>query len=77
MTTETTTEKVEATTAKDGYWLVWSLEHGAWWKGNTSGYTPTKEEAGLFTFEEAQQIVIDGNKFRGELPPNEAMVKYY
>jgi hypothetical protein len=64
-------------TEKTGYWLVWSFEHDAWWKGNTSGYTKVKEEAGLFTFEEAQQIVIDGNKHSKGDRPEEAMVKYY
>jgi len=34
-------------------WLVWSNEHGAWWRPNTWGYTYQISEAGRYTEAEA------------------------
>lgn len=43
-------------------YLVWSEEHGAWWKASRWGYTHFITEAGRFTKSQADQIVLDGNK---------------
>ncbi len=59
-------------------WLIWSIEHNAWWKPNENGYTNVKEGAGRYTYEDALRITKDANKhpmaFRDV--PNEAMVPY-
>ena len=56
-------------------WLIWSNEHGAYWKQNSCGYTQSFRNAGLYTFDEALQIVSDANKYCKEVP-NEAMVPF-
>lgn len=38
-------------------WLVWSREHQAWWKAHRLGYTTHVLDAGLYTAEDAQEIV--------------------
>lgn len=58
------------------FWLIWSIEHGGWWMPKESGYTPDVEEAGLYSYKRACQIVEGANKYRQpHEPPNEAMVK--
>jgi len=37
-------------------WLVFSVEHTAWWRANRSGYTLTREDAGRYTLEEARML---------------------
>ena len=37
-------------------WLIWSNEHGAWWKPGEWGYTRLIEEAGRYTERRARQI---------------------
>lgn len=54
-------------------WLVWSIEHQAWWNGNRIGYTTSREQAGRFSFEGAFEIVQDANLVAGD-KPSEAMV---
>ncbi len=56
-------------------WLVWSIEHNAWWKEGQNGYSENRYEAGRYTFEEALNIVSKANEFRRELVPNEAMIR--
>lgn len=58
----------------DEVWLIWSLEHEAWWKPGYAGYTDVKAEAGRYTFEEARKIVINANRYRGDATPYEAML---
>ena len=41
-----------AQTDSDTY-LIWSNEHGAWWRPNAAGYTMRIEEAGRYSREEA------------------------
>lgn len=55
-------------------WLIWSIEHCSWWKANQRGYTKIRDDAGLYTFEEASEIVRDANKHTGRDMPNEALV---
>lgn len=58
----------------DREWLIWSIEHSAWWKPNHNGYTKKREEAGRYTFHEACKIVREGN-INLKDTPNEAMIK--
>lgn len=57
--------------------LIWSMEHNAWWMPNERGYTPSREEAGRYSFEEACKIVKAANigLSRGyQKNPHEAMI---
>jgi hypothetical protein len=56
-------------------WLIWSIEHNAWWKPNQNGYTQEKTGAGRYTFEQACKIVRIANIYSNNAP-NEAMIKY-
>ena len=38
-------------------WLVWSNQHGMWWRGGERGYTRYIEEAGRYTHAAAAAIV--------------------
>lgn len=38
-------------------WLVWSNQHGEWWRANRSGYTLYIEQAGRYSTLEALEIV--------------------
>lgn len=42
-------------------WLVWSNEHGKWWKPGGRGYTSTIEEAGRYVRAAADRIVAESN----------------
>ncbi len=54
-------------------WLIWSIEHNAWWKPAACGYTKNRADAGRYTFDEATAIVKDAN-FACNETPNEAMI---
>lgn len=56
-------------------YLIWSIEHEAWWGPNNRGYVLEKEKAGLYSFEQASYICKQGNKYCEDIP-NEAMVEY-
>lgn len=45
----------------DRLYLVWSLEHRAWWRRHGRGYTPVLDEAGRFTRDEAATICEHAN----------------
>lgn len=55
--------------------LIWSIEHAAWWRPDSNGYTDNKAEAGRYSLEKAIAICICGN-YAPEAAniPNEAMV---
>ena len=55
-------------------WLVWSIEHDAWWKENHNGYVKSRKGAGRYTFEDACKIVKGANIANKDVP-NEAMIK--
>jgi hypothetical protein len=56
-------------------YLIWSLEHNAWWRWNELGYTLDRSEAGEYTLEEAVRIVQHANHFlRPDQPPMEAII---
>ena len=56
----------------DPAWLVWSVEHGQWWRRNGAGYTPLLGDAGRFTLAEAMAAV--GQRRPGALAPEDAIV---
>jgi hypothetical protein len=50
--------------------MIYSHEHGAWWRPRRTGYTGVLAEAGRYGAEEAEQIVTDtAYGWRGGLPP--------
>jgi hypothetical protein len=54
-------------------WLVWSIEHQAWWGPNWAGYVEKRSEAGRYTYSEAKDIVATANMYLKNVP-NEAMI---
>lgn len=42
-------------------YLIWSIEHCAWWAPNRLGYTTATHRAGLYSLEEATAIVAKAN----------------
>src|SRR5258705_490703 len=40
-------------------YLLWSLQHTAWWKPNAQGYTGDRREAGRYTQAEAVEHVVN------------------
>ena len=46
-----------------GY-VIWSIEHGAWWKARRTGYTNDLADAGRYTYDTAVHIVADANQNR-------------
>lgn len=42
-------------------WLVWSEEHGMWWRAGHCGYTRSIREAGRYAKAEADEIVRRAN----------------
>jgi hypothetical protein len=45
---------------KDLY-VIWSIEHTAWWRPEWNGYTPSIRDAGRYEREEAARIVREAN----------------
>jgi hypothetical protein len=43
-------------------YLIWSEEHGAWWRPRGGGYTCSLVRAGRYTKAQADAIVSDANK---------------
>ena len=43
--------------------LIWSIEHKAWWRENSRGYTSDQEDAGLYDLEVAEGIVENANSY--------------
>ena len=41
--------------------LIWSMEHKAWWRPNSQGYTNNLAAAGLYEHDEAQEIIKGTN----------------
>lgn len=42
-------------------WLIWSIEHGAWWRAGEMGYTASVRDAGRYTADRAEAIVAHAN----------------
>lgn len=53
--------------------LIWSLEHSAWWRPGSMGYTRERSEAGEYSWEEAVRICRGANQFAND-EPHEAIV---
>lgn len=53
-------------------YLIWSHEHGAWWKPNSLGYTTNISRAGVYSRDDATDIVrratIDWTRAPNEVP---------
>lgn len=45
----------------DDWVLIWSIEHQAWWRPRSNGYTESIEEAGTYTASEATKILEQAN----------------
>ena len=43
---------------KNTTYLIWSHEHTAWWRADKLGYTPHIGEAGVYSYDEACEIVV-------------------
>lgn len=56
-------------------YLIWSNEHGGWWKPLSRGYTAEKKRAGLYTFDDALGICKGANIEEKDVP-NETMVPF-
>jgi hypothetical protein len=48
---------------KDNRYLIWSEEHGAWWKAGRTGYTRALVHAGRYGEAEAIGIVGEANRY--------------
>ena len=44
-------------------WLIWSNEHGMWWRPASCGYTRVIEQAGRYGITEATEICDGANRF--------------
>lgn len=45
----------------DERFVIWSIEHSAWWRPNWLGYCETLTEAGVYSKEEADEILARAN----------------
>jgi len=43
-------------------YLIWSIEHDAWWAPQERGYTRALTEAGIYDAADAQRIVARANR---------------
>lgn len=52
-------------------WMIWSNEHGAWWRPNKWGYTNVFSEAGKYSEKEMKEILEQANQveYGGGNPP--------
>ena len=55
--------------------IIWSIEHSAWWAPYRVGYVKERSKAGTYTYDEACKIVNDANFVTTDVP-NEAMMEY-
>ncbi len=69
----TTQDNQNAKSFVEKRWLIWSIEHGAWWMPNRNGYTTKRNRAGKYTYYEALAIVESANIGLRDTP-NEAMI---
>lgn len=54
----------------ESLYLIWSIEHQAWWLPNHNGYTDEPFKAGQYNIIEARQILAQANL----VMTNEAMI---
>ena len=48
------------------WYVLWSIEHTAWWRPSRRGYTRDIRQAGRYELLEAREIVRDANIVRCE-----------
>jgi hypothetical protein len=69
--------QARASSRFDVKWLIWSIEHDAWWAQDSCGYTKDKDTAGRYDFGEAVDIVMSANtscgRIRSKKNPEEAL----
>ena len=53
-------------------WVIWSMEHNAYWGHNRCGYVNGYARAGRYSFTEALEIVSTANVDKDN--PQEAMI---
>jgi len=60
-------------------YVIWSIEHQAWWPATRMGYVPTLALAGRFSYDEAAAIVAQANivKCHECMIPIEAFGEYF
>ena len=56
-------------------YLIWSIEHRAWWRPGRMGYTIWLDAAGVYSRDEAMQIVDDATMDWSRGAPNEVPVR--
>lgn len=58
-------------------YYIWSIEHGAWWKAKSGGYTASDSMAGLYSKKEAFEISARANwSSLNEVPVPESFFEY-
>ena len=67
-------DEVVPKTEDDTEWIIWSIEHDAWWAPNHNGYVKKRKQAGRYSYFEACQIVRGANIGEHD-KPNEAMIR--
>lgn len=60
----------------NGKMLIWSIEHNAWWRAGSNGYTGQLKDAGRYELQEALDIIKHANYglTRYTQTPNEAII---
>ena len=59
-------------------WLIWSNEHGAWWRHAGQGYTLDVAIAGVYSRDAAYSICVEARDgWRALTPPPEIPVRLY
>jgi hypothetical protein len=46
----------------DQLYVIWSEEHGAWWRPKASGYTHFLRQAGRYTQAQVEVVVEEANR---------------
>lgn len=60
----------------EDHYLVWSHEHGCWWRANSQGYTNDVRSAGIYTRDEAVSISHNArDRWRPGHKPDELPVR--
>ena len=55
---------LEAARELPKWYVIWSIEHTAWWRPGRCGYTEVLAEAGRYSRAEAHAILVDANIVR-------------
>jgi hypothetical protein len=55
-------------------YLIWSHEHGLWWRPHSAGYCVAVDDAGWYSYDEAISICKQRDGFDPKERPSEVMV---